>query len=79
MADASQVKWVPARRVKQRYGDKDPISDMTLWRWINDPRMGFPQPTYFGRFRFWREDELDEYDRTRPRGRTLADAVTEAA
>lgn len=54
--------WVPARRVRARYGE---ISDMTLWRWLNDPDMGFPKPRYINRRRYWLEDELDEFDRAR--------------
>ena len=73
MSDQKPVNWLSARHVKQRYGG---VSDMSLWRWTNDPERGFPPPTYFGRFRFWREDELDAYDATRPRGRTLAEAET---
>lgn len=30
------------------------ISDMTLWRWLNDPRLGFPKPVYIARRRYWR-------------------------
>jgi hypothetical protein len=26
---------------------------MAGWRWLHNPRMGFPQPTYFGRNRYW--------------------------
>ncbi|TVQ52099.1 MAG: transcriptional regulator [Rhodobacteraceae bacterium] len=71
--------WVSARAVRQRYGGEQPISDMTLHRWLNNPAMNFPRPTYFGRFRFWRLDEIEAWERDRPRGRTLADAETEAA
>jgi predicted DNA-binding transcriptional regulator AlpA len=34
------------------------VSDMTLWRWLNDPAMSFPQPTYIRRNRYWREAEI---------------------
>ncbi|KIX17034.1 AlpA family transcriptional regulator [Paracoccus sp. 228] len=34
------------------------ISDMTLWRWLNDQSMGFPRPIYLGRRRYWREAEV---------------------
>ena len=34
------------------------MSDMSLWRWLNNPTMGFPQPVRIARRRFWREAEL---------------------
>lgn len=35
------------------------ISDMTLWRWLNE--RDFPKPTYIGRRRYWRETELSAW------------------
>ena len=32
------------------------ISDMTLWRWIND--RDFPQPVYIGNRRYWKESDV---------------------
>ena len=34
------------------------ISDMSLWRWLNDPVLGFPQPIYIQRRRYWYEADL---------------------
>lgn len=34
------------------------ISDMTLWRWLNDQSLNFPQPIYIGRRRYWREADV---------------------
>lgn len=34
------------------------VSDMTLWRWLNDAASDFPKPIYIGRRRFWREADL---------------------
>jgi predicted DNA-binding transcriptional regulator AlpA len=51
--------FLPARAVWERYG----VSDMTLWRWLRDPSMAFPQPTYFGRLRFWRIGDLERWER----------------
>lgn len=34
------------------------VSDMTLWRWLNDPTLDFPRPIYIGRRRYWREAEI---------------------
>ena len=34
------------------------VSDMTLWRWLNDRDMNFPEPVYIQKRRYWREAEL---------------------
>ena len=54
-----KAEYIGARRVRQRY---DNISDMTLWRWIRDPDMGFPKPVYLGRYRFWRVADLQRWE-----------------
>jgi predicted DNA-binding transcriptional regulator AlpA len=53
--------YLPARRVWERYG----VCDMTLHRWLRDPRMEFPRPVYFGRLRFWRISELIAWEMAR--------------
>lgn len=37
------------------------ISDMTLHRWLKNPALAFPKPTYIGPRRFWRETEILEW------------------
>lgn len=34
------------------------VSDMTLWRWLNDPELHFPKPIYIARRRYWREADV---------------------
>lgn len=34
------------------------ISDMSLWRWLNDPTLEFPKPIMIQRRRYWREAEV---------------------
>lgn len=34
------------------------VSDMSLWRWLNDPAMGFPQPIRIQKRRYWKEAEI---------------------
>lgn len=53
--------FLPARAVRERYG----ISFMSLWRWINDPRMGFPPPIYFSRYRYWRLADIEAWEASR--------------
>lgn len=46
---------ISASPVRQLCGG---ISDMTLWRWLENPDMNFPKPIYIGRRRYWREAEI---------------------
>jgi len=48
-------RLVTANAVRELFGG---VSDMTLWRRINDPELNFPQPIIIGRRRYWREAEL---------------------
>jgi predicted DNA-binding transcriptional regulator AlpA len=47
----------------QRYG----ITHQTLWRWLNDPRLGFPQPRVINRRRYFPRNEIEAWDMSRPR------------
>jgi predicted DNA-binding transcriptional regulator AlpA len=53
--------YLPARAVWERYG----VSEMSLYRWISDPKMDFPPPYYFGRFRYWKIADLIAWERKR--------------
>jgi predicted DNA-binding transcriptional regulator AlpA len=55
-----EKRYLRASEVRKRYAG---ISDMTLWRWLNDADLNFPQPEYHGRDRFWDEALLDAHDR----------------
>ena len=57
------MNLIGAKDVKARCGG---VSDMTLWRWLNDPQSDFPQPRYFRKRRYWREDELQEWIERKP-------------
>lgn len=46
---------IPAARVKELLGG---ISDMTLWRWLNEADIAFPAPVRINGRRYWRTDEL---------------------
>lgn len=41
------------------------VSDMTLWRWLNDEKLNFPKPIYISRRRYWREAEIIAWIETR--------------
>ncbi len=48
-------KRIQAATVREMCGG---ISDMSLWRWLNDPDVNFPKPIYIGRRRYWKEAEI---------------------
>jgi predicted DNA-binding transcriptional regulator AlpA len=56
--------FLTARKTRERYG----VTDMTLYRWLRDERMGFPKPIYFGRFRYFRIPDLENWERRMERG-----------
>jgi predicted DNA-binding transcriptional regulator AlpA len=49
-----------ANQVRARYGG---ISDMTLWRWLNDPALNFPKPVVINNRRYFSDEQLDQFDR----------------
>ena len=64
----STEQFLPARRVWERYG----VTSMTLWRWLKDADLKFPQPMRIGRLRYWRISDLVEWERSAStRTRTL--------
>jgi len=48
-------KRIPSSAVREFCGG---VSDMTLWRWLNDPELSFPRPIYIARRRYWRQSEI---------------------
>ena len=59
---AADEIYLTSAKVMRRYGD---ITDMTLWRWLQDPKMRFPQPVYLGRLRYWKLRDLQKWERAR--------------
>lgn len=57
-------KYLFAKEVCARLGG---ISDMTLWRWVNDPDLNFPKPVYVRRRRLFKEEELEAWLEQRQR------------
>jgi predicted DNA-binding transcriptional regulator AlpA len=42
-------RYITSRELRQRF----PVCDMTIWRWIRDPKIGFPAPVKFGLRNHW--------------------------
>jgi predicted DNA-binding transcriptional regulator AlpA len=58
VAQECQNRLISATAVRDLCGG---ISDMTLWRWLNDPELAFPRPIHISKRRYWREAELAEW------------------
>lgn len=57
----SPRRYLTGPDVCRRYG----ISNMTLWRWLDDPAIAFPKPTLRVRERrYWDEQTLIDWERS---------------
>jgi predicted DNA-binding transcriptional regulator AlpA len=56
---------MPARQVWERYG----VTDVCLWRWLQDSKMKFPEPTRINNRRYWRIADLVAWERARAANR----------
>ena len=45
--------------VRKRYGG---IGRSTVYRWMEDPKIGFPRPRKIGARILWTEDDLNAFD-----------------
>lgn len=54
---------ISSKRVRALFDD---VSEMTLWRWQNDPDLGFPKPIFVHRRKYWRESEIIDFIESRP-------------
>lgn len=61
--------YLTARQVRARYGG---VSDQTIWRWLHDQKVGFPQPTVISKRRYWRLIQLESWERLRVTERKAA-------
>ena len=55
MSEVDENRRIPASAVRNLCGG---VSDMTLWRWLNNSQLDFPKPIVIGRRRYWREVEV---------------------
>jgi hypothetical protein len=52
--------YLTAVQVRARYGG---VTSMSLWRWLHDPELHFPVPLLIKRRRYWRLNDLLEFER----------------
>lgn len=50
--------FITAADLQKRYR----ISNVTLWRWLNDAKLNFPKPTTIGRLRLWRRADVSAWE-----------------
>jgi len=55
--------WLPGPKVEERYQR----TSMTIHRWLNNPSLNFPRPTYFGRYRYWKVADLERWEEAQAR------------
>ncbi|ESY03654.1 hypothetical protein X753_21750 [Mesorhizobium sp. LNJC399B00] len=58
---ATEAGYLTAPQVLARFQ----IADMTLWRWLQDEKLGFPRPLVINRRRLFLKAALIEWERTR--------------
>lgn len=56
------IVYLTSNEVRARFCG---ISDMTLWRWLQDERLGFPRPLIINRRRFFRLDQIEAFEKHR--------------
>ena len=57
--------FLPAAAVRARYS----VHDVTIWRWMRDPRTKFPKPMYANsRHRLWKLADLEAWEALRKQG-----------
>ena len=61
MSSNLQTTFLPAGQVRSRYG----VSDMAIWRWLHNERLGFPRPIRINGRRFWKRTELEAWEASR--------------
>ena len=57
-ARETDTTFLTGPQVQARYGR----SHVTLWRWVRDPALGFPQPMQINRLNYWRLSDLEAWE-----------------
>ena len=58
MSSNDDCRLITSKEVRSLLGN---ISAMGLWRYTNDPKLGFPQPIKIGARNLWRARELRDW------------------
>jgi Helix-turn-helix domain len=66
MTVPAQSELLPTRQVCARYR----VNIRTVERWLENDKLGFPQPIYINKRRYFHLNELEAFERQRPLRRT---------
>jgi predicted DNA-binding transcriptional regulator AlpA len=71
--DGAAERYLSRRELRALF----PVSDMTIWRWTQDPQIAFPKPVKLGRNgrNFWWLPEILKWERRRAAPRSVKGAV----
>ncbi|WP_127143186.1 helix-turn-helix transcriptional regulator [Pelagibacterium montanilacus] len=58
----SDNRYLTATEVRARFGG---ISDMTLWRWLEDDSLNFPRPMKVRNRRLFKEQDIIDWEARR--------------
>ena len=64
-------EFLTGPQVQQRY-QRTPV---TIWRWLHDPDLGFPQPVKIQRLNYWRLCDLEAWERAQAEKSARAEAA----
>lgn len=65
LANEGGGRLLPARRIWERYG----VCSRTLDRWLGNAEIGFPRPIVLNSRRYWRQDDIEAWERRRAAAR----------
>jgi hypothetical protein len=68
--DKNEVVWLTGAQLARRFN----ISSMSLWRWLNDAKLAFPDPVQIRERNYWRLKDIIEWER-----RAAADSAQKRA
>lgn len=57
-ATKQKTEFLTGPQVRERYQK----SHVTIWRWVRDPDLNFPQPIQINRLNYWRLADLEAWE-----------------
>jgi predicted DNA-binding transcriptional regulator AlpA len=58
VAKHNEDEWLVSSQIKAMFH----FSDMALWRWQQDEKLGFPKPRKIMRRNYWIKSEIDAFN-----------------
>jgi hypothetical protein len=57
-----EKRYITQKHLKARYGD---VTDMTIWRWEHDAKLGFPKAIFINGRKYFLLEEVEAWERER--------------